>query len=175
MTMQQTTGRFSSGRLLTGAPAYAARTPWSWWSAIGMGFVVLIAATALSIPIAIGAMTIGTPDLGRVFGDEKAVRSAFEAPVVMAATMLGWQVAIVLFTLLIARWYGGLRREVLALQTFPQVMILNLRLQVENAQLARRREAQERGTGSGMDQKVDQEVAFADLRRTADYQNPTGG
>ena len=119
MTMQHVTGLQATGRLLTGAPAYVARTPWSWWSAIGMGFVVLIAATTLSIPIAIGAMTIGTPDLGKVFGDPKAVRVAFEAPVVMAATMLGWQVAIVLFTLLIARWYGGLRREVLALETFP--------------------------------------------------------
>lgn len=115
-----------TGRLLSGPPAYIARTPWSAPWAVAIAVLVLLAATLLAIPIAIVAMLAGSSDLGTMLGDKARLEAAFRDPLVLASVMIGWQVLIVLFTWELAAWYGGSRREVLAVRGFPPLMTVVL-------------------------------------------------
>ena len=56
------------------------------------------------------------------------------------------------------------------LHTLAEIVVLDLRLQIENAQRLRRREAEERHAGRHVGEKADQEIALADLRRAAENQ-----
>jgi uncharacterized protein len=110
-----------TGKLLSGAPAYVARTPWSAIAAVASGFVVLVIATILAIALAIGSIAAQAPDFLAIISNQQALEAVLKSPAVLAVTTLGWQVCIILMVLLVARWYGAMRRDVLALQSVPSI------------------------------------------------------
>ncbi len=58
------------------------------------------------------------------------------------------------------------------LEALPEVMVLDLRLQIEDPQGPARRKAEERHARRHVDKQTDQEVALADLGRAAEHQQP---
>ena len=59
----------------------------------------------------------------------------------------------------------------MALQALAQIVVLDFGLQIEHAQRARRREAEERHARRHVHEQADQEVALADLGRAAEHQH----
>ena len=74
----------------------------------------------------------------------------------------------------VARGGHHLGRQADLLQPFAQIVILDLGLQIEDAQRPWRREAEERHTGRHVHEPGDQQVALADLGRAAQHQQPPG-
>ena len=70
----------------------------------------------------------------------------------------------------VARGGEDLGRQRDLLQPLAQVVVLDLGLQVEDAQRPRRGEAEERQARGHVHEPADQEVALADLRRAAQHQ-----
>ena len=73
-----------------------------------------------------------------------------------------------------ARSRNDLRWEVDRLQPFAQIMVLDLGLQAEDAQGARRGETQKRQTCGHVSLKADDEIGLADLGRTAEHEHSAG-
>ena len=67
------------------------------------------------------------------------------------------------------------RIEADRLDALAQVVVLHLRLQVEDRERPRRGEAEERHAGRHVREQADHEVALADLGRAAQHQHAAGG
>ena len=60
------------------------------------------------------------------------------------------------------------------LKALPQIVVLDLRLQIENPQGPARRKTEEGHARRHVDEQTDQEVALADLGCAAEHQHPAG-
>lgn len=112
-----------TGKLLSGAAAYRAVSPWSPFGAISGTIGILLGATLIAILMTIATVVLRGLDLTAAPDSPKG---ALSDPAVMAVAFIAWQVLIVLFTVLIARWFGGPRSEVLSLRGLPSLPTLAL-------------------------------------------------
>jgi hypothetical protein len=112
-----------AGTLLTSAPSYRPATPWSPFGGIAATLAVLALATAGAISMTLATVVLRGLSLT---GDASVAGNTLGDPIVMAVALIGWQALIVLLTLVIARWYGGVRLEVLALTELPSLKTLAL-------------------------------------------------
>lgn len=109
------------GELFSGPPAYAARSPWSWWMALIWALVLLAGSTVSSLIITETAARLGygLPIL-EVFGwlrDHKTLPDSAQFYRFLTLGILGQQAFIIWASWLLAGYRGADPRRALALDT----------------------------------------------------------